>query len=549
MNRKLLPFAAASLIAASATASADEGRLAAVLERRLHGDRTGACVAAALIEDGRVSRAFVCADPANARKLDARTAFEIGSVTKTMTAALLAQLIAEGKASLDDPLAKHLPEGAQVPTFEGKPILLRHVVTHTSGLPALPPEMTATRPDDPYAGLTAKDLVRALRKTKLAHAPGAQFEYSNYAMMLLSLAVASTAGKDFETLIDERLFEPFGMDGAYVARKPEGVAVAQGHLPTGASTSAWNIPVDLAGVGGVRATLDDMVRYVRAHLEGSGDTKLDAALRMTRAPLPLPGGRTGAMNWMRQPWNDGTLFAHEGGTGGFSSLVAFVPEQKRGVVILSDTALTSLGGLGAVGLHLLDPAMLLPPPRRRQQAPQSLLEGLAGEYVLEGGLRVKVWHRKGVLFGQADGQPVFEFAYDDAGDFYPLAFDALLVPKRQADGRYTFAWSQGGGVLQARRVDEGAKRAAYAVPAEALRDYVGTYPLMPGFALTVSVRDGALHVQGTGQPAIATAPVEKDVFIVESVGAELRFERDAQGRVTALTLLQNGQRLRGEKQP
>lgn len=548
MNRKLLPLAA-TLIAGSATASADDGRLVSVLEKHFSGDRTGTCVAAALIEDARVSRAFLCADPARARALDARTAFEIGSVSKTMTATLLAQLIAEGKASLDDPLAKHLPEGAQVPTFEGKPILLRHVVTHTSGLPALPPEMTVTRPDDPYAGLTAEDLVRALRKTRLARAPGAQFEYSNYAMMLLSLAVANTAGKDFETLLDERLFAPLGMDGAYVARKPEGVTVAQGHLSTGTPTSAWNIPGDLAGVGGVRATLDDMIRYAQAHVQGSGDRALDAALRMTRAPIALSSGQTAAMNWMRQPVRDGTLFAHEGGTGGFSSLVAFVPEQKRAVVLLSDTALTSVGGLGGLGMHLLDPSQPLPPPRKVAKAPRELLEALAGEYRLDAGLHIRLWHEDGALYGQADGQPAFEFGYDSAGDFYPLVVDALLSPRRQADGRYAFAWSQGGGVMQARRIDGVPKTTRASVPAAKLQDYAGTYPLVPGFALTVSARDGRLFVQGTGQPALPVDAADTDVFVAEAVGAELRFERDANGRVIALTLVQNGQRLRGERQP
>jgi serine-type D-Ala-D-Ala carboxypeptidase/endopeptidase len=542
------PLLLASLLAASLPAHAMSGdQLAAALDKRLRGDRTGACVAAAVIEDDQVSRAFVCADP-RARRLDERSALEIGSVTKTMTATLLAQLIGEGKASLDDPLAKYLPPGTRVPEFDGQPIRLRHLVTHTSGLPALPPDMPIADPDDPYAQLAPEALLAALQKTTLGRAPGTQVEYSNYAMMLLSYAVARTAGSDFESVLDACLFGPLGMHGAYVRRKSAAVRPAKGHLPNGRVTPAWTIHPELSGVGGVRATLDDMVRYVQAQWRGTGDPALDAAIRMTHAPIALPDGRSAAMNWMRQPWRDGTLYAHEGGTGGFSSLVAFVPEQKRGVVLLSDTALTSLGGLGAIGMHLLDPSAPLPPPRKLARAPAGLLEALTGEYLLGDGLRVRLWHRKGVLYGQTAGQPVLEFGYDDAGDFFPLKLDALLSPRRQADGRYGFVWSQGGGEMTARRVDPAPARAPYAVAAEALQAYVGRYPLMPDFALAVSVRDGRLHVQGTGQAPLPLDAVEKDVFVADAVGAELRFERDASGGVVAVTLVQHGQRLRGERE-
>src|SRR5262245_35527818 len=104
MRTHLLSVAAVALSAASASAMSD-GDLRSALERRFKDDRTGTCVAAAVIENGATANAYFCAGPGAQRPYDERTAFEIGSVTKTMTAALLAEFIERGEVTLDDPIA------------------------------------------------------------------------------------------------------------------------------------------------------------------------------------------------------------------------------------------------------------------------------------------------------------------------------------------------------------------------------------------------------------------------------------------------------------
>ena len=143
MMRRFLPFCLLSALASGAHAMSDD-ELRRIAEQRLLGDRTGACVAVAVIEK-TVARAYVCADPKQLPRITADAAFEIGSISKTMTAALLADLIEQGKASLDDPLDDYLPAGSKAPTFEGQRILLKHIVTHTSGLPVVPDFSTAPR--------------------------------------------------------------------------------------------------------------------------------------------------------------------------------------------------------------------------------------------------------------------------------------------------------------------------------------------------------------------------------------------------------------------
>lgn len=542
---------AALLTLSGGTSAMTDVALAETVDRRLAGDRTGACFAVAVIERDTVARTYRCADGAATPRIGADSAFEIGSVSKTMTAALLAQLIEQGQASLDDPLAALLPEGTPVPTFEGQPILLRHVVTHTSGLPALPARMQVANAADPYAALTPDALLASLGDVTLTRAPGAQFEYSNFASMLLSYAVARRAGQPLETLLQQRLFAPLGMIGAHVAQRPAHVRTAAGYLPNGEETPAWNIPGDMAGVGGVRATLDDMVRYVQAQLgrpQGEDAGPVLAALRATQQPVSEQPPM--AMHWMIAPLAGRRVLMHEGGTGGFSSLVGFDPAQARGVVVMSDTSLTALGGLGGLGAHLLDPSMPLAPPRRLATPPADLVDALVGTWQLGPGLQVQLARAGDGLTIHPAGQPVFELAYDDAGDFFPTRFDALLSPRRASDGSYSFVWHQGGGVMPATRVQPAAAPTtdgAGAAQGAALSDYAGTYPLAPGFALTIDQADGQLRAQATGQGAFTLTPAKADMFEAAAYGIELRFERDATGAVIALDLHQGGRVMRGER--
>jgi serine-type D-Ala-D-Ala carboxypeptidase/endopeptidase len=547
MRAHLLGIAAVALSTMSAFAMSDN-ELRAALEQRFSGDRTGACIAAALIDSGTTASAYVCADSKSRRPYDEHTAFEIGSVTKTMTAALLAELITRGEVTLDDPIAKLLPPGTRVPSFNGRQITIGDIVTHTSGLPSIPPQWRLSDMSNPYAKLTERDLLDALAATRLTRAPGSQWEYSNFAMMVLSYALAKRSGKDYETLLRERLLAPLGMNDTYIAKRPPQVRLAQGHLSNAKPAGPWDVPGDLAGVGGVRATLPDMVRYLEGEL-GTRETAITPALARTQRQVASVGGHAMGMNWMLLTVNGHAIVAHEGGTGGCSSFVALDSQRKRAVVLLRDTALISVRDFGSLGLHLLDPSMPVGAPRIAATADAKLIEALVGRYRLRSGLGVELRRKGNALTIQADGQPEFEMGYDSAGDFYPLEFDALLRPTRKADGTYTLIWFQLGAVLEAERIGAPAPTAGKWTPTEAqLKEYEGNYPLAPAFALRVFATDAKLFVQGTNQAPLEIAAADKDIFVAASVGAEIDFERDASGKVIALTLRQRGQVLRGERQ-
>ena len=505
------------------------------LKARFEGDRTGTCVQAAIVEPQDLRRAQFCARATDAAKPEA--VFEIGSVSKTFTALLVADLIERGRWQLDDPIAKHLPPGTQLPRQGDRQITVRDLVTHSSGLPAVPPSLQRGRPQDPYAHLTEAQLLADLASSPLQSPIGSRPVYSNFGMMLLSLAVARAEDGGLDAALRERVFKPLGLRHARL--DPAGQTA--GHLSTGEPTPPWTIAPNLAGVGMLRMPLDDLAAYARALLAPSGP--LAPALRRVQQPVAHGFG----MNWLLTPHGSETLVGHEGGTGGFSSLVLLRPAQQRAVVILADTSLADLGALGDLGRALLGLQAEPQPPRRALPLPASLREALQGDYDFMG-QTLSLRPRGDGLELQVTGQPAFALGYDSRGDLYPLhALSAMLTPQREADGSVLrFVWRQGGGAIDVLR--RGATLPKLSAQNPAWRDWAGSYPLLPGFELKVFERDGQLFVQGSGQPPVPVEVTGPDRLEVKALGVVIQFERSAQHQVSGLVLQQGGQTLKGSKQ-
>lgn len=412
------------------------GALESALQMRLRGDWSGACVAAARITPEGTETALECADPEGTTPRGA--AYEIGSITKTMVGLLVTQLIEEGAMTLDDTLASHLD--VEVPEVGGEPIRIRHLLTHSSGLPSLPPGFQPADPSNPYADFTLVRALGSLAETPLHARPGEVWAYSNLGYMLLSHLVGKVSGSSFPELARARIFEPLGMS-AFVGPPPSDIPQAQPHWPGRQAVPAWDFHPELAGVGGVRATLAAMILYARAAL-GEGDTAVVSSLqRASEALEPRTEPRMGS-GWLLVPAGGRTLLVHNGGTGGSSSSLWVDRARGRAVVLLSDTTWGNLGGLDAFGLHLLDPELAAAsPPRLRQPAPLELVQALAGRYTVRS-QPVELLEREGELVARVGGTELV-FGYDSYGHFFPRSVDALLLPV-QGEAETTFDWVQGG---------------------------------------------------------------------------------------------------------
>lgn len=286
------------------------------------------------------------------------TIFEVASLTKIFTALLLATEVVNGRAQLDDPLGKYVPEGVAVARFEGREIMLADLATHGSALPLRPSNLAASAPDAPnkYAAYTLEQLYAALPGYQLDEAPGLSFRYSNLAFALLGQGLAQRQGMTFAEALRRRVLEPLGLEDTSLEDDPAAAARrAAGHdfyLERIGATSYGA----LAPAGGLRSSAHDLVKLLMLFLGGKGPRDLVAAARLMLT-VDRPGDDENtrmALGWRRTRVNGETYYWSNGSGDGSRTFMGFNPARNAGVVALADAA--SGGGLDDVGRKVLDPA-------------------------------------------------------------------------------------------------------------------------------------------------------------------------------------------------
>nr|WP_121271166.1 serine hydrolase domain-containing protein [Pedobacter schmidteae] len=274
-----------------------------------------------------------------------QTIFEIGSVTKTFNALLLAQEVAAGRMKLSDPINLYLPDSIPALSFEGKAITLQHLANHTSGFPRLPANIFNAKvdPKDPYKHYPADSLYSFLKHYKPLVAPGMAFSYSNFGAGVLGTILERKLVGNFEELIVNRICKPLGMMHTSVTLSNAAEKhFAQGYNESGQATAPWDL-ASLKGSGAIRSTLHDMVAYARAQMEMKGP--LCKAIALSHQTTFSGKGQNMGLGWRINHSGKQTYLHHSGGTGGFRSFVGFDVDRQNGIVILSNAAVdvTAIG--------------------------------------------------------------------------------------------------------------------------------------------------------------------------------------------------------------
>ncbi len=291
------------------------------------------------ILDGN-GRRIVTYGPGENVRFDGDTLFEIGSITKVFTALILADMVNEGEVALDDPVAGYLPANRAMPEREGKPITLRDLATHRSGLPRMADDMaTIADPGGPFADYSEERLLGFLSRYELSRDPDAAWEYSNLGAGLLGYVLGRAAGSDYATLLRERIIGPLGMTDTAIELNPAQEArFAPAFDAYMRPADLWNFAA-MVGAGGIRSSASDMLTFAAAVLDP--DSPIAAAVE-TALSVRLPGEAAAveqALGWQAaQPLPGRELLLHSGGTGGFRAILALEPATGRAVVALANSA-------------------------------------------------------------------------------------------------------------------------------------------------------------------------------------------------------------------
>lgn len=281
-------------------------------------------VAAARIDGDEVTFAGTGADE--------HTEFEIGSITKTFTAALFADAIDRGEIDAETRL------GEVWPNLDGKiaEVTLESIAMHRSGLPRLAPApslvdgmlsiLSNYLHTDPYRS-DAAEIVASLEDLEVG-AP--EPEYSNFGFAVLGQALVEVTGEEYDELVAERLTEPLGMEETFVPESADGLS--HGYTASGLPSAPWTLGGS-APAGAIRSTTHDMSIWLRAVRDG---TAPGAGAAEPRADSD-DGDRIG-WAWLTTKNRTPNLTWHNGGTGGYRSYLGFDPESGSGIIVLADSA-------------------------------------------------------------------------------------------------------------------------------------------------------------------------------------------------------------------
>lgn len=282
---------------------------------------------------------------------DENTLFEIGSISKTFTATLLAYLAQTQQLSIDDPITNYLPDSITAnPDLQR--ITLKQLANHTSGLPRMPPNIDATaapHPLDPYKDYTQEHLYDFLESYRATTPPDSIYLYSNLGYGLLGNILSTIYGKPYNEMVQEIICQPLGLKNTTEFPAPDSQYVAKVYNKQGQETPLWTFDA-FAAHGALKSSVKDLLTYAKAHFK-IPETDLEHALARTRQFTYFnPPDTDVGLAWHMNLVGDELIYWHNGSTFGSSSYIAFSPDRKMAVVVLSNTA----EPVDSVGLAILN---------------------------------------------------------------------------------------------------------------------------------------------------------------------------------------------------
>ena len=270
--------------------------------------------------------------------------FEIGSITKVMTSTILANLVYEGKISLDDPLQDHVPYKLKRPKKNDVTVTVQMLSNHSSGLTSMPSGMILDllfKPKNPYVNYDLSRMEKYFKKKmKMNRTPGESSLYSNIGVGYLGHVLGYVAEKPYKDLLDQYVIKKYDMISTTLDRNLIGDRLVKGVDKKGKVVSNWDLNA-FAPAGGVLSTVKDLAHFAQAHF--GNDSALEMQMKKT-AQLAQESSFFGekidiGLGWLIFYDKEGNaIYWHNGGTGGYSSDMSVSVKNQKSVVILSNVS-------------------------------------------------------------------------------------------------------------------------------------------------------------------------------------------------------------------
>ena len=515
-----------------------------------------------------------------------RTLFAIGSASKAFTAASLAMLVDEGKIKWDDPATNHLKGFQLFDPYVTRETTVRDLLCHRLGF---------ERGDLLWYGsdYDRDEILRRVRYLRPSWSVRSRFGYQNIMFLAAGQIIPAATGKPWDDFVRQRIFTPLGMTSTTTSitalRNADNAATPHTKIDDRVQVIPWRNIDNIAPAGSINSNVVDMAQWVRLQL-GEGSYQSERLLssgavkemHMSQTVIRLEGPNeklnpeTHFMNyglgWFLQDYRGRKVVQHGGNIDGMSALVAMIPEEQLGLVILTNLNGTSL--TTALMYRVFD-AFLNAPQRdwsadllkvvkaqqeqAREQAkkteegrvkdtkPSLPLDKYAGTYQDE-------MYGEAKVAQEENGKLVLHYGPTFTGDLEHWHYDTFRVTWRDrtlGKGFATFTLNAQGKVAEMRvpnltdfkRAPEKVEPSAALALSEAeLKKFIGKFALpAPPLEVSIEMVGGKLKAVVPGQPVYTLVPIAPTRFQLEGAPAGFFAQFEMAGDQVKSLILEQGQ--------
>ena len=543
-------------------------------------------IAIAIVKDDKIvlAKGYGVRELGKAAPVDERTIFAIGSSSKAFTATALAMLVDEGKIKWDDPVTKYLPGFELYDPYAAKEMTVRDLLCHRSGL---------ARGDLMWYGsaYSREELLRRTRYLKPSWSFRSQFGYQNLMYLAAGQIIPAVTGQSWDDFIKERIFKQLDMSSSSTSIKDlkssDNTATPHAKIDDKIVTIPWRNIDNIAPAGAINSNVLEMTAWVRLQLNqgtfaGKRLLSSGAVSETQKSQMIIPYDPpwslmfpeahflTYGMGWFLYDYRGRKVVDHGGNIDGMSALVAFIPEEKLGLVILTNlsgsdlrTALKYRIFDAFIGGEKKDWSAIHQKTmkgfeeqgkaaekkrideRVKETKPSLTLDKYAGTYSDEMYGELKVAQDE-------SGKLVIRYGQAFIGDLEHWHFDTFQATWRDrglGKALVTFALNASGKVESVniqnltdfkRQPDKAATAASVAIDEAELKKFTGRYELKsPPLEVSIELLGGKLKAVLPGQPVATLAAVSADRFTVEGAPVNIFVQfKLAGGKVSAMVIEQ-----------
>ncbi|MEI6886299.1 MAG: serine hydrolase [Bacteroidota bacterium] len=497
--------------------------------------------AALVVKDGKVvyRKAFGKANIELNVNMESGMIFRLGSITKQFTAVAILKLMEEGKLSLQDEITKFIPD---YPTH-GYKITVEHLLTHTSGIKSYT-DMKEWTEEIQKKDMTPKELIDLFKDQPMNFEPGAKFLYNNSGYILLGYIIEKVSGESYAAYMEKNIFKPLGLvhtsydnPSDIIKTRVPGYSKAD----TGFANAAYLSMTQPYAAGSLLSTVDDLYTWTKGVRSGKLIRPETFEKAVTSCKLN-DGTKIGYGYGLGIGEISGSVtISHGGGINGFLTISIYMPKEDVFVGILSNCDGLSPEN-AAFKMAAITSGKL--PVVKEISLDTLTLKKYVGVFESENGEQRVISYRLGKLYSIRTGGTEYELTPYDQNKFFFNDAMAYYEFARDKDGKvYAVNFDRIGSTSSVWKKTEKTAplHTQISLPAEQLQKFTGVYELAPTFTITVSLEDGHLIAQPTGQPKFEIFAETPNKFFLKVVDAQIEFIAGPDGSITKLILHQNGE--------